>query len=318
MGLKGPASHDGSHGFFLPASFAFPLQKRRRKTVFRLRREAVATDSLKIPVSTESMLAPVNAELPGVVEGPASRIPGRVKRALEVLVESLQYSQDIDCSLWDFAVEMSTMRRLKVSNSDLRWMIAKGWIDHAIEVTMGGDSQRCFSRPMRAVFCRKTNFVLTSEGAAFMRAICGGSFVAQAGTETSSSSAAMIASGLSHAAVAAPWLTIAIEPELLVPKWDRYRQELNIGSIIVKRFKVPAANQEAILAAFEEEAWPTRIDDPLPPHREQSPKRRLQETIKSLNRNQKRPLLKFLGDGSGQGVRWEYRGPQRAAGEPQA
>ena len=38
-----------------------------------------------------------------------------------------------DGSLWDFAVELSTMRAIKLSNSDLRWMIAKGMIDHAIE-----------------------------------------------------------------------------------------------------------------------------------------------------------------------------------------
>jgi hypothetical protein len=275
----------------------------------------MATDSLKMPVP-EGMLAPVSAERP-VVEKPATRLPNRVKRALVALVEALNYSQDLDCSLWDFAVEMSTMRRLKVTNSDLRWLIAKGIIDHAIEVTLGGDSERSFRRPMRAVFCKKTNFVVTPEGAAFARATCGDSLVAPSALTTSKSSTTLT-SGLSHAAVAAPWLTIATEPELLVPKWDRDRQELKIGSIIVKRFKVPAGNQEAILAAFEEEAWPTRIDDPLPPHREQSPKRRLQETIKSLNRNQKRPLLRFLGDGSGQGVRWEYRGAQRPASESQA
>ena len=98
-----------------------------------------------------------------------------------------------------------------------------------------------------------------------------------------------------------------------MPKWDRDRQELRVGSIVVKQFKVPAANQEVILSAFEEESWPPRIDDPLPPHGEQTPKRRLQETIKSLNRNQKRALVRFLGDGSGQGVRWEFNGTQESS-----
>jgi hypothetical protein len=83
---------------------------------------------------------------------------------------------------------------------------------------------------------------------------------------------------------------------------------LRVGAVVVKRFRVPAASQEAILAAFEEESWPPRIDDPLPPRNDLSPKRRLQETIKSLNRNQSHPLIRFSGDGNAQGVLWELVG----------
>jgi hypothetical protein len=57
--------------------------------------------------------------------------------------------------------------------------------------------------------------------------------------------------------------------------------------------------------AFEEEHWPPRIDDPLPKNPELLPKRRLHDAIKSLNRNQKRSLIRFMGDGTGEGVRWE-------------
>jgi hypothetical protein len=64
-------------------------------------------------------------------------------------------------------------------------------------------------------------------------------------------------------------------------------------------------NQERIIAAFEEEGWPRRIDDPLPPHPEQDPKHRLRDTIKSLNRHQVNRLLHLTGDGTGQGVRWQ-------------
>src|SRR5262249_11191095 len=89
------------------------------------------------------------------------------------------------------------------------------------------------------------------------------------------------------------------------PQWDRDCQRLLFGGLIVKQFKVPAPNQELILCAFEEEHWPARIDDPLPRQASLDPKRRLHETITSLNRHQRNPLLRFLGDGSGQGVRWE-------------
>ena len=57
--------------------------------------------------------------------------------------------------------------------------------------------------------------------------------------------------------------------------------------------------------AFEEESWPPRIDDPLPPSPNIDSKKRLHDTIKSLNRHQKQRCIRFMGDGRGTGVRWE-------------
>jgi hypothetical protein len=75
---------------------------------------------------------------------------------------------------------------------------------------------------------------------------------------------------------------------------------------LVKQFKLPSPNQEMILMALEEEHWPVRIDDPLPPSKKLDAKQRLHDTIKNLNRNQKQRLIRFMGDGTGQGVRWEW------------
>jgi hypothetical protein len=80
-----------------------------------------------------------------------------------------------------------------------------------------------------------------------------------------------------------------------------------VGRQVVKEFKLHSPNQVTILTAFEEEGWPLKIDDPLSPHSEIDAKQRLHDTIKSLNRNQKCQLLRFRGDGTGQGVRWELR-----------
>ena len=80
---------------------------------------------------------------------------------------------------------------------------------------------------------------------------------------------------------------------------------LGINGTTVKRFRWTAANQETILAAFEEEGWPHRIDDPLPPQPDQDSKRRLSDTIKCLNRKQINQLIHFHGDGTGEGVIWE-------------
>ena len=94
------------------------------------------------------------------------------------------------------------------------------------------------------------------------------------------------------------------------PVWDKKRRELRLGDVIVKRFKWPATNQERILQAFQEEGWPVKIIDPLPPHPGICPKRRLHDTIKCLNRRQINGSLKFRGDGTGQGVLVEIRVPQ--------
>ena len=73
----------------------------------------------------------------------------------------------------------------------------------------------------------------------------------------------------------------------------------------MKVFKLPSSMQETVLIAFEEEHWPPKIYDPLPVHPELEPKRRLHDTIKGLNRNQKSSLVRFMGDGTGEGIRWE-------------
>ena len=61
--------------------------------------------------------------------------------------------------------------------------------------------------------------------------------------------------------------------------------------------------------AFEEDGWPSRIDDALPPVVGLVTKRRLRDTIKSLNRRQKNRLIRFKGDGTGEGVCWQLMTP---------
>jgi len=75
----------------------------------------------------------------------------------------------------------------------------------------------------------------------------------------------------------------------------------------VKQFKQPAPSQETILASFEEEGWPERIDDPLPQQLGVCEKQRLHQTIINLNRYQREELIRFFGDGTGNGVCWDAR-----------
>ena len=98
-------------------------------------------------------------------------------------------------------------------------------------------------------------------------------------------------------------------PMIPGPHWDALARELRMNGHLVKRFKWPAANQETLLAAFQEEGWSRRIDDPLPPKPDLLPSTRLSETIKRLNGKQKNALIRFRGDGTGEGVTWELIEP---------
>ena len=222
----------------------------------------------------------------------------RLHAVFNEFLRAYDYARDLQTDVWDFAIEFPCLRRLNATKSDLRWLVATGFVDHAVETTAVGDATRSFKRPPRVLFSKRTCFILTPLGAAQCSEIWG-------------SDNDVIKRG--PPPITDPPLLSIVAPTHRAPTWDRDRQELRVGSIIVKRFRVPAASQEAILAAFEEESWPARIDDPLPPRRDQSPKRRLQETIKSLNRNQRRPLIRFSGDGNAQGVLWELVGERDQA-----
>ncbi len=151
------------------------------------------------------------------------------------------------------------------------------------------------------MFPPRTCFILTDSGVSIARESCA---AATAGASPSSSSPA------EENGRATPESTISRcatsgNGKPGVPTWDTQKRELRVDAVTVKRFKWPAANQESVLAVFEEEGWPPRIDDPLPPHPDQDSKRRLSDTIKCLNRKQANHLIHFHGDGTGEGVTWE-------------
>ena len=77
----------------------------------------------------------------------------------------------------------------------------------------------------------------------------------------------------------------------------------------MKQYRVPSPGQEAILELFQEDGWPPVVADPLAPLPDQDPKERLRHTIRALNANQKEQLIRFHGDGTGQGVIWELIEP---------
>ena len=89
----------------------------------------------------------------------------------------------------------------------------------------------------------------------------------------------------------------------ILPVWDG--RSLWLGRKLVKRFGQPATSQTLILAAFQEQGWASRIDDPLPGGDNVDPRERLKEAVRGLNRFQKNRLIRFFRDGTGKGVMWE-------------
>jgi hypothetical protein len=99
-----------------------------------------------------------------------------------------------------------------------------------------------------------------------------------------------------------------------LPYWDASARRFWLGGILLKEFQQPSPNQTRLLDVFQEQGWVlAHIDDPLPLtswETEDDAKRRLHDTIKNLNRGLPRGTIRFRGDGTGQGVRWQYDQPR--------
>jgi hypothetical protein len=231
----------------------------------------------------DSIVASANGSVLGSEESAVTAI---FSQGMSVLLRALDYAIDLGRSRWEFAVELAELQRLGLSTADCRWLVCKGWVEIARELSSAPGSPRRFQHDLHLSLTRRSCLVLTDLGATEVRK----HFARQrervltVNTTPQKSSAAN-----------------------LLPHWDRDRHELRVGGQLVKQFRLPSPNQEKVLNAFEEENWPVRIDDPLPPNEKLDAKQRLHDTIKNLNRHQKNPLIRFMGDGTGQGVRWEIR-----------
>jgi hypothetical protein len=200
---------------------------------------------------------------------------------LLLLWRAAHYAANAQRSRWEFSIELESLQTLGLCDCDLRWLVAKGYLEHQ-------SACGCAVRPITPCpalqFAGSSKFVLTPGGLQLVRQLLNlapgrrGEVAGQHDSRPASRS---------------------------IPNWDQHRRELRIGQALIKRFTVPAENQEVILASFQEEDWPLHLDDPLSPAPGIDAKRRLHSTIQCLNRNQKAPLLRFRGDGYGRGIVWE-------------
>jgi len=187
---------------------------------------------------------------------------------LAALVNAVRTAEAFHDDWWQFAVECEHFLAQGISVTTLRAVVREGAARLAVETTKDASSRRTF-RMLRSLAVRpRACLVLTA---------------ASAGEGERS-----------------------LESLGLRPRWDRKARTLLVGNTVVKRFRVPATSQEVVLDAFEEEGWPVCLDDPLPPATGQDDKERLHNTINALNRGHQAVLIRFFGNGKGQGVRWEW------------
>jgi hypothetical protein len=209
----------------------------------------------------------------------------QLARAIAELTKAAEYAERTSTDRWDFAVEIQQLRELGLCNNDLRYLIKLHYVEHAAEVRNASSKSRRFRREADLSITSKSCFVLSQSKC---------DAVSDEGSVT-----------VSAPIVAKTHVTPGIHDSSQLPFWDVARRVLEFHDKIVKHFKWQAANQEIILSAFQEEGWPARIDDPLHPLPMLAEKRRLSDSIRSLNRNQLHSLIHFRGDGSGQGIVWD-------------
>lgn len=221
---------------------------------------------------------------------------------LGLLWRAYNYAHSSGAELWDFALETKTLYETGLTVSDLRWLVARRFAEHGQEISIYGNPHRTFQTGTGFYFEPTTCVVLTATGAEFAAKVL------------QEAPAEFFVAGLSdHSGPTArtgPHVDTGALSEFIVkPRWNIARRELSVAGQLVKRFRVPAQNQELILCAFEEEGWPDCIDDPLPMTSDRDTQTRLHDAINRLNGRQANPLLRFHGNGNGTGVSWEVRRP---------
>jgi hypothetical protein len=235
-------------------------------------------------------------------------IDERLRAGLALLWRAHICAQVTSTNIWDLALRAGTLYETGMTSGDLRWMLARGLAEYRQETPGYDETHRSFRGSNGYFFNEHTCLVLTDSGAALAEHV----FRETSRWPQTTLSALAAVADQTSAAANAPRMAYETNRALAPaqkPRWNATRRELSLGGLIVKRFRVPARNQETILSVFEEEGWAEHIHDPLPKTHDIDAPTRLHDAINRLNRCQINPLLRFHGDGKGTGVFWEFCQP---------
>lgn len=222
--------------------------------------------------------------MPPSPSGPAGGGPGpppssAILTALSFLQRARDAAQELHLDPWEFAVNLAQLVVAGLSCEEVRGLVVAGLAECTDERRRARPDRRTFQSAADLVLSARSSFILTPAGERFLK---------QWDRHVAPSDNGQ-------------------PPTLLKPSWNIDRRQLWYREQLVKWYRQPAVLQETILATFEEDSWPPRIDDPLPKAHGIVPRERLHDTLKRMNRDQLVPLLLFRRDGSGEGVEWEGR-----------
>jgi hypothetical protein len=93
-----------------------------------------------------------------------------IHAALLLLLEAYEYAQELQRNHWDFAVALHTLRLAGLTESQLRWLVCRGYVEHAAEIAPAEKGRR-FRRTGQLTFTDKTCVVLTELGASVARQV---------------------------------------------------------------------------------------------------------------------------------------------------
>jgi hypothetical protein len=247
----------------------------------------------------------VKGKLDMVVDSEARLLPLAGKHpGLLLLRDAWVGAQAVSCDVWQFALEGTALQAVDLTPTDLRLLLARGWVDHRREITRPSDPQRRFRRVPSLALSVADCFVLTEAGYRLVTNVAPVS-----SHDPVSSTLPFILSDKRHTQALTNGATSVPFADSTRPHWDAKHRELRLGAEVIKRFTHAAPSQELILSAFQEEGWPVEIDDPLPLKGYADAKRRLRQTVKNLNRAQRLQHLQFVINPDGESLRWQLTGP---------
>ena len=87
----------------------------------------------------------------------------RLQAAIVQLAEAHDYAHDVRTGMWEYAIEIDALKALGLSASDLRALVADGYVRQR-EVTRRGDEVRRFLPSASRDFSKRACFIITKAG----------------------------------------------------------------------------------------------------------------------------------------------------------
>src|SRR5438034_7747322 len=87
------------------------------------------------------------------------------KEGLALLWRALQYARNLQADTWDFAVERDDLCNTGLSTVDLRWLIARGYVEFGQENARANECKRSFRRFGVSFVAKLASFIVTEAGA---------------------------------------------------------------------------------------------------------------------------------------------------------